>query len=221
MKKLLVFCLMGALCLCVLAACDNVGHEHTYGLWQHDEFKHWREYSCGCDLEEEIDTHTNNDGDALCDVCGYNVGFKKDKILYCSYYYTNEYGSNTVTQISLEDIDLSFLVELSNSLTYVAGDPGSSPAKIDYCIRHYDTDNDFFFVTGDEQYLDLTGNFTSERADVSYTVDYVNSQIVRVYSTPDGEVEEYAKLGAGQLDSIKAAFRPVADQLDSQNQEDD
>ena len=193
-------------------------HEHTYGEWQYDEFKHWREYTCDCEFESEMDTHTNDDGNALCDVCGYNVGVKADYVIYCQYYYTNEYGSNTHMQIALDGLDVSVLVEISDSLTYVKGDPGSSPTKIQYCIRHYDTDTDSFFVTGDEQYLDLSENFTNERADVIYSIDYVNSQIVRKYTTLEGEVEEYAALSAEQLSAIKAAFQPVADRLDSQKE---
>jgi len=192
-------------------------HEHSYGEWQYDEYKHWREYTCGCELEAEMNTHANNDGDALCDICGYNVGVKKDYVVYCQYYYTNEYGSHTHTQISLDDVDVSILVEISNSSTYIKGDPGSSPTKIKYCIRHYDTDTDPFFVKGDEQYLDLGANFTSTRADVTYSIDYVNSQIVRQYTTPDGEVEEYARLSTEQLNAIKEAFQPVADILEPNN----
>jgi len=204
--------------------CDDCGyeipaHEHSYAEWQYDEYKHWREYICECDLEAEMNTHTNDDGDALCDVCGYDVGIKSDYILYCQYYYTNEYGSHTHTQISLDGIDVSVLVDISNALSYIDGDPGSSPTKIKYCIRHYDTDIDPFFVTGDEQYLDLSENFTNERADVTYSIDYVNSQIIRAYTTPQGMVEGYAKLSIEQLTAIKEAFRRVADALEPKNVE--
>ena len=217
MKRSLSILILIIVCFSFLVSCNSPQHEHTYGDWECDEYKHWREYTCGCDLEAEMSTHTNDDGDALCDVCGYSVGVKEDYVVYCQYYYTNEYGSHTHTQISLEDLDVSILVEIANSLTYTKGDPGSSPTKIEYCIRHYDTNADAFFVTGEELYLDLTGNYTNERADVTYLVDYVNSQLLRVYTTPDGEIEEYAALSAEQLDAIKDAFQPVADILDSQN----
>lgn len=203
--------------ICDVCSYVMAGHEHVYSDWQCDEFKHWREYICGCDHEGEMETHTNNDGDALCDVCGYNIGIKEDYVVYCQYYYTNEYGSHTHTQISLDDLDVSILVEISNSLIYTKGDSGSSPTKIEYCIRHYDTDIDSFFITGDEQYLDLSANFTNARADVIYSIDYVNSQIVRKYTTPEGEVEEYAELSTEQLNAIKDTFKPVADILDAKN----
>lgn len=218
MKKALAYVLVAILTVSCLASCDlsEKEHKHTYGAWQYDEYKHWREYACGCEHEAEMDTHTNNDGDALCDICGYHVGVKEDYVVYCQYYYTNEYGSHTHTQISLEDLDVSILVEISNSLSYTEGDPGSSPTKIMYCVRHYDTATDPFFVTGDEQYLDLSANFTNERADVTYSVDYVNSQITRTYTTPEGEVEGYAKLSAEQLNAIKTAFQSVANVLEPQ-----
>ena len=213
MKKILAIIICTIMCATILAACSK-NCEHTWGRWLHDEYKHWRDYTCGCGSEGEIDTHTNDDGDALCDICGYDVGVKSDYILYCQYYYTNEYGSHTHTQISLDGIDLSILVEISNSLTYIEGEPGSSPTKIIYCIRHYNTDTDSFFVTGDEQYLDLTNHFTNKRADVTYSIDYVNSQITRVFTTPEGEVKGYAKLTDEQLNAIKDAFQSVADILE-------
>lgn len=217
MKKILACVWTVFLGVCCFASCNfSSEHEHAYGEWQYDEYKHWREYTCGCEIEVEMDTHINDDGDALCDFCGYNVGVKADYVVYCQYYYTNEYGSHTHTQISLENIDVSILVDISNSLSYIEGDPGSSPTKIKYCIRHYDTDTDPFFVIGDEQYLDLSANFTNKHADVTYAIDYVNSQIIRVYTTPQGELEGYAKISAEQLDTIKDAFQSVADILESQ-----
>lgn len=219
MKKILFIALMLILVLSCLAACDITdgifgGHQHTYGEWEYDEFKHWREYSCGCDLEVELGTHTNEDGDEFCDVCGYEVGFKSDYVLYCQYYYTNEYGSNTHTQISLDYLDLDVLLDLSTSITYTDVKPDSSTTKIIYCIRHYDTESDPFFIIGNEQYLDLSENFTDKYADVTYYVDYVNSQIERSYTTPRGKVTEYANISDEQLNAVKEAFQAATDFLE-------
>lgn len=217
MKKILSLSFTLVLGLSLLTSCNHAQHEHTYGEWQYDQYKHWRDYTCGCDLESEMNTHTNDDGNSLCDVCGYNVGVKSDHVLYCQYYYINEYGSNTHTQISLESIDTSILIEIANSLTYTENKPESFSTKIMYCVRHYDTETDPFFIMGNEQYLDLSAKFTNERADVTYSIDYVNSQIKRVYTTTEKEVTSYAELSPEQLNAIKDAFKPVSDALDSHN----
>lgn len=192
-------------------------HTHTYGEWECDEFKHWREYTCGCDLEAELGSHVNDDGDELCDVCGYDVGLKEDYLLYCLYFYVNEYGSHTQTQISLDEIDLSVLIEILDSLSYFYDYEGSSPTKIQYCVRHYDTETDEYFVTGKEQYLDLSGNLTNKHADVTYSIDYVNSLVTRRYTTANGKAESYATLTLEQLNAVKEAFKPVADILEPHN----
>ncbi len=211
MKKILAILICIIACITLLASCDKP-HTHRYTEWEYDEYKHWRDYACGCELEGELDIHTNDDGDEFCDVCGYEVGIKTDYVLYCIYYYVNQYGSHTQAQIY--DIDLSILVEIANSKSFISGDPGSSPTKIQYSVRHYDTETDTFFITGNEQYLDITENYTNKHADVTYCIDYVNSRIVRTYTTPTGEVEGYADLEAEELDAIKEAFKPIADYLE-------
>lgn len=223
MKKILLLSVAFILALSFLSACSNPDetfgneskpHEHSYGEWECDEFRHWREYTCGCDLEGEIGVHTNYDGDEFCDVCGYNVGFNRDDVLFCQYNYINEYGSSTHAQIALDYLNLDDLVSLSVLNLYTNGDLVSFETKIWYCIRHYDIEKKSFFITGDEQYLSLSGKFTSEYADVTYYIDYVNSQIIRKYTTINEEICEYAQLSLEQLNSVKEIFRVVADRLD-------
>lgn len=219
MKKITVITFIFILALSCLTSCDITndilgGHNHTYREWDYDEFKHWREYTCGCNFEVELGTHTNEDGDEFCDICGCKVGFKSDYALCCQYYYTNEYGSNTHTQVSLDCLDFDVIVNLSTSLQYTDEKPASSRTKIEYCIRHYDTKTDPFLITGNEQYLNLSGNFTNEYADVTYFIDYVDLQIERCYTTPRGKMTEYAKLSSTQLDAVKETFREVANILE-------
>ncbi|MBO7303951.1 MAG: hypothetical protein J6V09_01855 [Clostridia bacterium] len=215
MKKLFALLICIITCITLLASCDKP-HTHRYIEWEYDEYKHWRGYACGCDLEGELDIHINDDGDEFCDVCGYEVGIKTDYVLFCLYYYVNQYGSHTQTQIY--DIDLSVLVEIANSKTFISGDPGSSPTKIQYSIRHYNTETDSFFITGNEQYLDITEKYTNKHADATYYIDYVNSRITRMYTTLSGEVEEYASLEPEELYAIKEAFKPIADYLEPNTQ---
>ena len=57
MKRIALVCI--TLSLLMLYSCstpDEDIHEHTY-QWQYDEFTHWREYSCGCEVEAKAEEH--------------------------------------------------------------------------------------------------------------------------------------------------------------------
>lgn len=87
-KKLLVLLgvLVCSLCLCLgLAACnpnngDNTnyddsggGHTHTFvGFWLFDGAEgHYRFATCHPEVQSEIEPHVDENGDFICDVCGY------------------------------------------------------------------------------------------------------------------------------------------------------
>lgn len=58
--------------------CDLCGskHEHIFGEWHFDETYHWCTANCtwnGCDIDTAAEHFDKND-DAICDVCGYNIG---------------------------------------------------------------------------------------------------------------------------------------------------
>lgn len=71
MKKSL--CLL--LCLCILgttAACATQ-HEHTFAeSWNYDEENHWHVATCEhTDEKSAVGAHADEDGNDICDVCGY------------------------------------------------------------------------------------------------------------------------------------------------------
>ena len=45
-------------------------HEHT-GEWHANASEHWYSYTCGCDLPDEAEAHTDSDESFTCDICGY------------------------------------------------------------------------------------------------------------------------------------------------------
>ena len=210
MKKHLFISFIVVLLLVFMSSCSG-DCKHSVSDYYSDKYKHWREYTCGCDIEVEMGIHKNDDGDTLCDICGYEVGLKEDKLVYCWYDYKDEYNSQKSISISLDEVDITILVDICNNLKFTKEKPEHFKTKLRYCIRHYDTQNDAFFVNGDEKYLTLTEEFTNEYADVLYTLDFTYSQVKQVYTTPTGEVTKYAKLSPEQLESIKAALKIVSD----------
>ncbi|MBQ9847654.1 MAG: beta-hexosaminidase [Clostridia bacterium] len=45
---------------------------HTYStVWSYNDEAHWQNATCGCDLTDNYGTHTDENGDSLCDSCGY------------------------------------------------------------------------------------------------------------------------------------------------------
>lgn len=72
MKRIALVCI--TLSLLMLYSCstpDEDIHEHTY-QWQYDEFTHWREYSCGCEVEAKAEEHIF-DANAKCTDCGFET----------------------------------------------------------------------------------------------------------------------------------------------------
>lgn len=75
MKKVftLLACLL--LLLTALTACDKEEppHEHTFdSTWLYDETQHWHAATCEhAELESDRGDHVDNDGNDICDVCGY------------------------------------------------------------------------------------------------------------------------------------------------------
>lgn len=73
MKKILatVLCILTLLMLYSCSTPDEDAHEHTFE-WKYDEFTHWCEYSCGCEVEAEAEEHIF-DADAKCTSCGFEL----------------------------------------------------------------------------------------------------------------------------------------------------
>lgn len=82
MKKLttkltlvVIMVLVFTLSLVMMVACDiNTPdtHNHSYSEdWKSDKDNHWKECSCGD--KSELGAHASNDGDEICDTCGYNM----------------------------------------------------------------------------------------------------------------------------------------------------
>ena len=75
MKKLLFLLLTVAIVIC-LASCDwfeikpDDNHEHTWEYVQY-ETGHFKQYTCGCPSPDIMGEHCDNDGDYVCDECGY------------------------------------------------------------------------------------------------------------------------------------------------------
>lgn len=76
MKKVFALLIILTLVLAVFAACDRneePPHEHTYdSVWLYDETQHWHAATCEhAELESDRADHIDNDGNDICDVCGY------------------------------------------------------------------------------------------------------------------------------------------------------
>ena len=75
MKKLLFLLLTLTIVLC-LASCDwfetnlDDDHEHTWEYVQY-ETGHYKQYTCGCPSPDIMGMHCDNNGDYVCDECGY------------------------------------------------------------------------------------------------------------------------------------------------------
>ena len=74
MKKIWIAGLAICLSLTSFASCDFLKHEHIALEWQFTELSHWRNSKCTwnkCDIDPMIESHVDDDGDEVCDVCGY------------------------------------------------------------------------------------------------------------------------------------------------------
>ncbi len=75
MKKVFTLLVCLLLLVTVFAGCDSKEppHEHTYdSTWLYDETRHWHAATCEhAELESDSGEHVDNDGNDICDVCGY------------------------------------------------------------------------------------------------------------------------------------------------------
>ena len=74
----------------VCDVCEYALHTHAYNTdeWATDETSHWHASTCGCaDEKLDLGEHSNTDGDALCDVCAYEIHYHE--------YNTEEWVSDT------------------------------------------------------------------------------------------------------------------------------
>lgn len=138
-----------------------------------------------------------------------------DELIYAWYHYYNEYNSPNKVSVDTTAYDLSYLVTLSNSLTFTDQKPQFFKQKVTYCIRHQNVKNqNAFFPNGNEQYKALDTTFTSNHADVSYALDFVYGQVQQQYTTPNGTVTKYATLTQTQLADVKSAFSLLAESIE-------
>lgn len=79
MAKIIAILSAMLLLLTCLASCDLSEHDHTKSDWKYDEAEHWRVHECdkkNCTVENKIydsALHIDDNGDILCDVCGYRL----------------------------------------------------------------------------------------------------------------------------------------------------
>ena len=74
MKKIFIISICAFVCATLLAACDSLEHEHTYGDWTRSADGHFHPYSCGCPQAEIYELHIDEDKNGECDACKYYVG---------------------------------------------------------------------------------------------------------------------------------------------------
>ena len=103
MKKLLALCMTMGLCLCCLASCNFLKHEHISGPWEYDEAQHWRSITCTwnkCDFNIAPENHYDNDKDDVCDACGYNMLNQAPT----NYFLRNQFGVEWLNELTAENI---------------------------------------------------------------------------------------------------------------------
>lgn len=75
MKKLISLSLVLMILVTCLASCDTLMHKHINGDWEMDETHHWQKVNCSWNICKSYATsygeHCDNDGDYVCDECGY------------------------------------------------------------------------------------------------------------------------------------------------------
>ena len=104
MKKLFAILICAIMCVTLLASCDSLKHEHTYGDWISSEDGHFHPYTCGCPQEEIYNLHIDGNEDGLCDECGYKMSVNAEssleyKLLGDGTYEVKGIGTCTDTEI--------------------------------------------------------------------------------------------------------------------------
>ena len=104
MKKLFAILICAIMCVTLLASCDSLKHEHTYGDWISSEDGHFHPYTCGCPQEEIYNLHIDGNEDGLCDECGYKMSVNTEtnleyKLLGDGTYEVKGIGTCTDTEI--------------------------------------------------------------------------------------------------------------------------
>ncbi len=93
MKRILAFLLVFTLVIS-LAACDVFmlnDCKHTFGEYHSNNDQHWRNYTCGCDIDAVYEDHHDENSDGKCDACGYGMYNGMDHICSTEYYRDAEY----------------------------------------------------------------------------------------------------------------------------------
>ena len=79
-------------------------HEHT-GMWTpENQSTHIYRYNCGCNLPDREEEHINEDGDAFCDLCGYEFGGSTAEVFFLKDYaeWLSELDAESVREIKTE-----------------------------------------------------------------------------------------------------------------------
>ena len=89
MKKLFSFLLVVTL-LILLVSCDIISVfkdcKHTVGDYHTNNSQHWRNYTCGCDIDAVYEDHYDENSDGKCDACGYGMYNGLDHVCSTEYY---------------------------------------------------------------------------------------------------------------------------------------
>ena len=77
MRKVLISIFAVVFVLLCFASCDSLKHEHiTDDKWSHNEHSHWKNITCSwnwCQFDIVTEEHKDDDGNLLCDVCGFEM----------------------------------------------------------------------------------------------------------------------------------------------------
>ena len=79
-------------------------HEHTGEWTPKNQHLHYYRYTCGCELPDREEEHINEDVDAFCDLCGYELGGLTAEVFFLKDYaeWLSELDSESVREIKTE-----------------------------------------------------------------------------------------------------------------------
>ena len=132
MKKLFAILICASMCVTLLASCDSLKHEHTYGDWISSKDGHFHPYSCGCPQAEIYELHMDEDKNGICDACGYDMSehehtgkWYKNETIHC-YEYTCGCENQEITEEHLDGDDNG----LCDICGYVMSETATNTGKV-------------------------------------------------------------------------------------------
>ena len=132
MKKLFAILICASMCVTLLASCDSLKHEHTYGDWISSKDGHFHPYSCGCPQAEIYELHMDEDKNGICDACGYDMSehehtgkWYKNETIHC-YEYTCGCENQEIAEEHLDGDDNG----LCDICGYVMSETATNTGKV-------------------------------------------------------------------------------------------